>query len=120
MTPERSNIRESGSKRVAHVARIGSPQRRVRIGVEIGIHEVRDFSGLPVQLDEVGPVDLAQVGAGASFVHAKQRAEAFKCAAMDVEGVGQQFANRRLPAGFIDEVAVAGLEQNVIGQPAGF
>jgi len=31
-------------------------QGRVRIGLEIGINEVRDFSGLAVQLDDVCPV----------------------------------------------------------------
>jgi hypothetical protein len=39
---------------------------------------------------------------------------------MDVEGVGQQFADGRVPAHIVDEFRVPGLKQNFIGQPAGF
>ena len=34
-------------------------QGRVRVGLEVGIDEVRNLAGLAVQLDQVGPVDIA-------------------------------------------------------------
>ena len=33
-------------------------QGRVRVGLEIGINEVRNLAGLAVQLDQVGPFDV--------------------------------------------------------------
>jgi hypothetical protein len=41
---------------------------RVRVGLNIGINEVRNLARLPVQLDQVGPVESAEVGSGASLV----------------------------------------------------
>jgi hypothetical protein len=70
-----------------------SLERRVRLGLEIGINEVRNLAGLAVQLDQVGPVNLPQVGAGASFVDAEQRIERLEGAAMIVEGRRQQLAD---------------------------
>jgi hypothetical protein len=48
-----------------------------------------------MRLDQVGAVDLAQVGAGSALVDAEQGVERFEGAAMDVEGIGQEFADRR-------------------------
>ena len=99
---------------------LDAPQQgRVRVGLEIGIDEVRDLAGLAVQLDQVGPVDLAQVGPGASLVDAEQRVERLERGAMDVEGVRQQLADGRPPAGFVDGLGVAGPEEQIIGQAAG-
>jgi hypothetical protein len=61
----------------------------VRIGFKIGIDEVRNLAGLAVELDQIGPVDLAQVGAGAPLVDAEQRVEGLERGAMDVDGVRQ-------------------------------
>ena len=94
-------------------------QCRVRIGLEVGIDEVRDLAGVTVQLDQVGPVDLAQVGPGAPFVDAQQRVERFEGAAMDVEGIRQQLADRRVPAGVVDGLGIAGPKEPVAGQAAG-
>ena len=36
-------------------------QGRVRVGGEVGMNEIRHFPRTPVQLDQVRPLDLAQV-----------------------------------------------------------
>jgi hypothetical protein len=59
-----------------------APQGRVRIGLEIGINEVRNLAGMPVQLDQVGPVERAEVGSGTSLVNSQERVER---RAVDVE-----------------------------------
>jgi hypothetical protein len=94
-------------------------QGRVRFGLEIGVDQVRDLARLAVQLDQVGALDLTEVGPGASLVDAEQRVERFEGAAMDVEGVGQDLADRRSPAGVVDGLGIAGLEEPVVGQAAG-
>jgi hypothetical protein len=43
-------------------------ETRVRVGLEFGIDEVRNLTGMAVQLDQVGPVESAEVGSGASLV----------------------------------------------------
>jgi hypothetical protein len=45
-------------------------ERRVRVGLEIGINEVRHLARLAVQLDQAGPVESAEVGSGASLANA--------------------------------------------------
>ena len=45
----------------------------VGIGLEVGIDQVRNLAGMPVQLDQVGAVDFAQVGPGTALVDAQQR-----------------------------------------------
>jgi hypothetical protein len=77
------------------------------------IHEVRNLAGLAVQLDQVGPVDLSQIRAGAPLVDAEQRVEGLKRGAMDVECVGQQLADGRPPAGVVDGLGAAGPEEQV-------
>jgi hypothetical protein len=37
---------------------------RPRVGFEVGVGEVGDFSGMAMELDQVGAVELAEVGAG--------------------------------------------------------
>jgi len=61
----------------------------VRIGPEIGTHEVGDLARVAAQLDQVGSVDLPKVSPGASPVNAKQRVEGLERAAMDVEDIRQ-------------------------------
>jgi hypothetical protein len=48
-------------------------QCRVRIVLEVGIDQVRQLAGAAVELDEVGPLDLAQVSPAAAFVDPQQR-----------------------------------------------
>jgi hypothetical protein len=47
-------------------------QGRVRVGLKIGINEVRNLAGLAVQLDQVGPIECSQVSSGASLVNAEK------------------------------------------------
>ena len=60
---------------------------RVRVGVEGGVGQVRDLAGEAVQLDDVGPVDPAEVGPAAAFVDAQERLQGVEGARVDVEGV---------------------------------
>jgi hypothetical protein len=65
----------------------------MRVGLEIGIDEVRDFSGMPVQLDEVGSVEFAEVGTGASFVDRLQWARRLERAAVDMSSTHPNLAD---------------------------
>jgi hypothetical protein len=47
----------------------------VRVGLEFGINEIGNFARPVVQLDQVGPVDSAELGSGASLVDALERIE---------------------------------------------
>ena len=71
-----------------------------------------------MQLDQVGPVESAEVGSGASLVDAQERIERLERSAMDVQSVRQQFADGRPPAGFVDGLGAAGPEEEIIGQAA--
>jgi hypothetical protein len=93
-------------------------ERRVRVGLEIGIDEVRNLARLTVQLDQVGPIDFSQVCTGASLVNAQKRIERIERGPMDVESARQQFADGRSAAGFVDGLGAAGPEEDVIGQAA--
>src|SRR5438045_7134132 len=46
-------------------------QGRMRVGLEIGINEVRNLPRMPMQLDQVRPLDLAQIRPGAALVDRK-------------------------------------------------
>ena len=93
-------------------------QGRVRVGVEVGVGQVRDLARMAVELDQVGALDLAEVGAGAALVDAEQRVEGLQGGAVDVQGIGQELADGRSAAGVVDGVGVAGPEQQVVGPPA--
>ena len=44
---------------------LDAPQQgRVGVGLELGVDQVRDLAGLAVQLDQVRPLDLPEVGTG--------------------------------------------------------
>jgi hypothetical protein len=44
-------------------------QGRMRVGLELGINQVRNLPGMPIQLDQVRPLDLAQIGPCAALVN---------------------------------------------------
>jgi hypothetical protein len=90
----------------------------VRVGLEVGINEVRNFAGLAVQLDQVGPVERAQVRSGTSLVNSQERVECLERGLMDVERGRQQLADGRPTAGFIDGLGAPGPEEKIIGQTA--
>jgi hypothetical protein len=50
-------------------------ERRMRVGLEIGIDEVRNLARLAVPLDQVGPVESSKVGSGVALVDAQERIE---------------------------------------------
>jgi hypothetical protein len=91
----------------------------MRIGVEVGIDEIRNLAGMPVQLDQVGAVDLAQVRPGAPLVNPQQRIERVECTAMDIKRIRQQLADRRLPARFVDRLGTPSPKEQVVGLAAG-
>jgi hypothetical protein len=95
-----------------------SQQGRVRVGIEIGINEVRHFAGLAVQLDQVGAVERSQVGSDASLVDAQERVECLERGAVDVKRSRRQLADVRPPAGFADGLGAPGPEEEIIGQTA--
>ena len=90
----------------------------MRVGVEVGVGQVRDLARVAVELDQVGALDLAEVGAGAALVDAEQRVEGLQRGAVDVQGVGQELADGRSAAGVVDRVGVAGPEQEIVGPSA--
>lgn len=63
-----------GARRVVVAVELPRPEReldaaeqgRVRVGLEVGIDQVRDLPRVPVQLDQVHPLDLAQIRPGAA------------------------------------------------------
>lgn len=52
----------------SHVQLDRTQQRRMRIGIEIRIREVRYFSLKPVNFDDIGILNLAQVRTSATLV----------------------------------------------------
>ena len=98
---------------------LDAPQQSgVRVGVEVGVDQIRDLARVAVELDQVGALDLAEVGPGAALVDAEQRVEGLQRRAVDVEGIGQELAEGRASAGVVDRVGVAGPGQPVVGPPA--
>ncbi len=93
-------------------------QGRVRVGLEIGINEVRYLAGLAVRLDQVGTVEYAEVCPRAALVDAQQRVECLERGAMDIKRGRQQLANGRSSAGFVDGLGTPGPEEEIIGQTA--
>jgi hypothetical protein len=50
-------------------------QGRMRVGLEVGINQVRNFPRMPMQLDQVRPLDRAQIRPCAALVNPQQRLE---------------------------------------------
>jgi hypothetical protein len=100
----------AGAKRKLDAAEQG----RVRIGLEIGINEVRNLARLPVQLDQVGPVERSQVSPGTSLVNSQERIEYVERGAVDVQSGRQQLAHGRPTAGFVDGLGAPGPEEPVV------
>ena len=92
----------------------------MRVGLEVGIDKVRDLPRMPVQLDQVRPIDLAQVRAGAALVHPEQRLERIEPVMVNIEGSGQELPERSSLAGIIDRLGIPRSEQHVVRLAAGF
>jgi hypothetical protein len=72
----------------------------------------------PVNLDEVGPFDLAEKGPAAALVDAQDRLQRGQGGAVDLDVIGQELADRRAGASGIDGGGVTGLEQEGVGLSA--
>ena len=94
-------------------------QGRVRVGLEVGIDQVRDLPRMPVQLDQVRPLDLAQVRPGAALVHPEQRLERIERVAVDIEGIRQELPDRRTAGTPRPPPRHSRPGKQVIGQAAG-
>ena len=56
----------------------------MRVGLEVGINQIliKNLPRMPMQLDQVGPLDLAQISPCAALVNAEQRLERVERVAM--------------------------------------
>jgi hypothetical protein len=98
----------------------GAQQGRMRIGLEVGVDEVGNLAGPPMNLDEVRPFDFAKDGPAAALVDAQEWLQSIQGAAVDVQVVWQQLADPGALAGLVDGGRVAGLEQQCAWFRAGF
>ena len=73
-----------------------------------------------MNLDDVGPFHVAEVGPAAALIDTQERFESVQGAAMDVEVVRQVFAHGGTLTSFINGGRVPGLEEQVVGSLAGF
>ena len=83
--------------------------------VEVVVDEVRHAGPAAGELDEGQPVDGAGELAGAALVDPQHRGKLGDGGVVDVEGVGQQLADRRTAARAVHRVLVAGREQQRVG-----
>ena len=68
----------------------------MRVGVEVGVGQVRDLARMAVQLDQVGALDLAEVGR-AALLDAEQRVEGLQAVRSTYRALGRSLptADRR-------------------------
>ena len=59
----------------AEVELDATEQGRVRVGIEVGINQIRELAGAAVDLDDVGAFDVAEVDPAAAFVDAQDRVQ---------------------------------------------
>ena len=72
-----------------------------------------------MNLDEVGLLNISQVGPAATLVNPQDRRQCVECRSMYVQVVGQQLANPGPRARFMDGIGVPRLEEQVIGLGTG-
>src|SRR5208337_2084883 len=73
-----------------------------------------------MQLDDVRPLDLPNVSAGASFVNAEKRPQIIDRAAVDVQRIRQKLADGGVPTRCIDGLRVSSLEKKCVRLGARF
>jgi len=66
-------------------------------------------------LDDIRPVDLPDVGSRAPLINAEQWRQIIQRAPVDVERIGQEFANRRTPACYVDGLIISCLKEQLVG-----
>ncbi len=100
---------------------LDAPQQgRVRVGLEIGIDQVRDLARMPVQLDQVRSLDRAEIRPGAALVHPQQRLERVERLEVNINGVRQELADRGALARHVHGLSIPRTKQQVIRLAAGF
>ena len=82
-------------------------QGRVRVGLEVGIDQLRDLPRMPMHLDQVRPLDLAQVRSGATLVHPEQRLERIERITVNIKRIGQELSDRGSLAGLAHRLGVS-------------
>ena len=68
---------------------------------------------MPVQLDHIRPLDLAQIRPRAPLVNPQQRPQRIERVAMNVERIGQELAERGLLTRLIHRLGIARAEQAI-------
>ena len=87
-----------------------SEQGRMRVGVEVGIGQVRYLARMAVEFDQVGALDLTEVGPRSPRRRgAAGRGPPGPCGGRRVR-IGQELADSRAAAGVVDRFGVAGPE----------
>ncbi len=69
-------------------------QGRVRVGLEVGVDQVGELARMAVDLDQVGPLDLAEVRPAAALIDAEERVEGSRRVRWTYRALG-----RSLPTG---------------------
>ena len=59
----------------------------MRVGLELGIREIRNLPRMPMQLDQVRALDLSQIRPGTALVNPEQRIERIERVAVDIERI---------------------------------
>ncbi len=67
-------------------------ERRVRIFLESGVHQIGKLAGPPMDLHDVGAFRVAEIGSAAALVDAQERFESIQGIAVDIEAVGPSMA----------------------------
>ena len=80
----------------------------MRVGVEVRVGQVGELAGEAVQLDDVRPLDLAEVGPAAALVDAQERLQRLQGAAVDVKVVRQELAHGGAGAGLVSSARLGG------------
>src|SRR5690242_19331713 len=86
-------------------------QGRMRVGLELGINQVRNLPRMPMQLDQVRPLDLIQIRPGAALVNSEQRLERIERVTVNVKSIGQELPDRGPPACLVHRLGIPRAEQ---------
>ena len=84
------------------------------VPVEVGITQVRHFGLVPVELDDVGVVHIAEVAPGTALVGPEQRRDKWERGLVHVEGGWRALPYSRAAAGPIDRGSIARAEQQSV------
>jgi hypothetical protein len=74
---------------------------------------------MPMQLDHVRPLHLAQIRPSAPLVDPEQRLQRIERVAVDVKRIGQKLPDRRSSASLVHRLGIPGAEEQTIRLPTG-